>query len=56
MNTQNTNMTQQVAGWITNKFKNLQGFLSSMSCSECFGDTKSTIVEVSLDNGNSWMI
>jgi|TARA_R110000824_G_scaffold32156_5_gene104005 NAD-dependent SIR2 family protein deacetylase len=50
MNTQNTNMTQQVAGWITNKFKNLQGFLSSMSCSECFGDTKSTIVEVSLDN------
>lgn len=50
MNTQNTNMTQQVTGWITNKFKNLQEFLSSMSCSDCFGNTKSTIVEVSLDN------
>ena len=46
----NTNMTHQVTGWLTNQFKNLQGFLSSMGCADCFGGTENTVVEVTLDD------
>ena len=50
MSTQKNNMTENVTGWFADRFKHLQGVLSSMGCYDCFGEKETpTTVEVSYD-------
>ena len=49
MSTQKTSMTENVTGWFADRFKHLQGVLSSMGCYDCFGEKTEDTTEASSD-------